>query len=304
MTNISDIEEKSRFYSLTRLKIVTAFCFRFLNNARDHKSKKYGSLTVDETEEALLRCIRKTQELSYSDELKDLLAWRPVRKHSKLLALHPFLDKDGLIRVGGRLQPAILDYDQKHQMILPPKGHLSELIVQHEHIRFPHGGPKLNHSSLRQRFWIIKRKMLNSDTFQEEINKFMKTEGVRWHFISPDSPHFGGLWEAGIRSVKYHMCRVTGNACISVEEMSTILTQIEVCLNSHQLCQFPSDPKDSQALTPGHLLIGGPLMALADADYSSVPINKLSRWKFVQRCTQQLWKKMIQGLLVPAAAKS
>jgi hypothetical protein len=27
------------------------------------------------------------------------------------------------------------------------------------------------------------RKMLNSDTFQEEINNFMKTEGVRWHLI-------------------------------------------------------------------------------------------------------------------------
>jgi len=73
--------------------------------------------------------------------------------------------------------------------------------------------------------------------------------------------------------------------------MSTILTQIEVCLNSRLLRQIPSVTKDSQALTPGHLLIGGPLMALADADYSNVPINKLSRWQFVQRCTQHLWKK-------------
>ena len=34
------------------------------------------------------------------------------------------------------------------------------------------------------------RKMLNSDTFQEEINTFLTTESVRWHFIPPDSPHF------------------------------------------------------------------------------------------------------------------
>ena len=66
------------------------------------------------------------------------------------------------------------------------------------------------------------RKMLNSDTFQEEINNFITTEGVRWHFIPPDSPHFGGLWEAGIKSMKYHMRRVMGNTCISFEEMSTI----------------------------------------------------------------------------------
>jgi len=72
----------------------------------------------------------------------------------------------------------------------------------------------------------------------------MTTEGVRWHFVPPDSPHFGGLWEAGIKSMKHHMRRVIGNACISFEEMSTILTQIEASLNSRPLSQIPSDPKD------------------------------------------------------------
>jgi len=93
------------------------------------------------------------------------------------------------------------------------------------------------------------------------------------------------------------MRRVIGIACISFAEMSTILTQIEACLNSRPLCQIPSDPKVPQALTPGHFLIGGPLMALADADYSNVPINKLSRWQFVQRYTQRLWKKWSKDYL-------
>jgi hypothetical protein len=139
--------------------------------------------------------------------------------------------------------------------------------------------------------------MLNSVTFQEEINNFMSTEGVRWHFIPPDLPHFGGLWEAGIKSMKYHMRRVIGNVCISFEDMSTILTQIEACLNSRPLCQIPSDPKDPQVLTPGHCLIGGSLMALPDADYSSVPMNKLSRWQFMQQCTHRLWKKWSRDYL-------
>ena len=138
MTNTSDIEEISRFSYLNRLKRVMTYCFHFINNARDPKGKKYGSLMVDETEEALLRCIRKTRELSCPDELKDLQGGRPIRKNSKLLALCPFLDQDGLVRVDGRLQAAVLDYDQKHQVILPPKGHLSELIVQHKHIRLLH----------------------------------------------------------------------------------------------------------------------------------------------------------------------
>jgi hypothetical protein len=132
------------------------------------------------------------------------------------------------------------------------------------------------------------RKVLNSDTFQEEFNNLMTTEGVRWHFIPPDSPHFGGLWEDGIKSMKHHIRRVISNACISFEEMCTILTQIKACLNSRPLCQILSDPKDLQALTPGHFLIWCPLMAMTDDDYTGVPMNKLSRWQFVQRCTQQL----------------
>jgi len=86
-----------------------AYCFRFIYNARNSKDKKCGSLTVDETVEALLRFARKTQELSYPDELRVLQAGRPVRKSSKLLALYPFVDEDGLIRVVGRLKAAVLD---------------------------------------------------------------------------------------------------------------------------------------------------------------------------------------------------
>jgi hypothetical protein len=91
--------------------------------------------------------------------------------------------------------------------------------------------------------------------------------------------------------MNHRMRRVIGIACISFEEMSIILTRIEACLNSRPLCQIPSDPNDSQVLTPGHFLIGGPLMALTDADYSNVSMNKVSRWQFMRRCTQNLWKK-------------
>lgn len=28
---------------------------------------------------------------------------------------------------------------------------------------------------------------------------------IDWQFIPPRSPHMGGIWEAGIRSVKYHL---------------------------------------------------------------------------------------------------
>jgi hypothetical protein len=77
---------------------------------------------------------------------------------------------------------------------------------------------------------------------------------------------------------------VVGNLCLTFEEMSTILTQVEACLNSSPLCQILSDPKDLKALTPGQFHIGGHIMALSDSDYSHFPMNKLSRWQLMQQC--------------------
>jgi hypothetical protein len=65
--------------------------------------------------------------------MEDLSSGIPVKKNGKLLNLHPFLDKDVLISVDGRLQKASRGISQKHQVILSPKCHLTRLIVEEEH---------------------------------------------------------------------------------------------------------------------------------------------------------------------------
>lgn len=82
------------------------------------------------------------------------------------------------------------------------------------------------------------------------------TDNIKWHFIPPSAPHFGGLWEAGIRSVKHHIRRVLGDRTFSYEEFNTLLCQIEACLNSRPLAPLSNFPDDYSFLTPGHFLIG------------------------------------------------
>jgi hypothetical protein len=74
------------------------------------------------------------------------------------------------------------------------------------------------------------------------------SHGTTWKLIPTATPHFGGIWEAGVKSMKTHL-----------EEFSTVLIRIEACLNSRPITPISSNPTDLESLTPGHFLIGRPL---------------------------------------------
>ena len=71
-----------------------------------------------------------------------------------------------------------------------------------------------------------------SEEFSRQVHDYATKTQFQWHFIPPNSPHFGGLWEAGVKSLKYHWKRTVGKELLTFEEFSTLLTQVEACLNS------------------------------------------------------------------------
>lgn len=122
-----------------------------------------------------------------------------------------------------------------------------------------------------------------------DIVNEIANNGTIWHFNPPFAPHFGGLWEAGIKSVKQHLKRVLGDTTLTFEEISTLLSQIEACLNSRPLCPTTSDPSDIKALTPGHFLIGDALLAPPESSAHTLNIN--TRWQLVQKLKNDFWKR-------------
>ncbi|XP_045462357.1 uncharacterized protein LOC123672321 [Harmonia axyridis] len=135
----------------------------------------------------------------------------------------------------------------------------------------------------------------NFTSASREIGTLMKQaaerETIKFKFNPPGSPHFAGMAEAGVKSVKTHIHRVVGQQIMTYEEFYTLLTQIEALLNSRPLCPMSNDPNDLSVLTPGHFLTLEPLTSLPDPDLAHLNISKLNRFQFLQRCVQSFWKR-------------
>lgn len=126
---------------------------------------------------------------------------------------------------------------------------------------------------------------------KEIFNLISAKENISWHFNPPGAPHFSGLAEAGVKSVKTHLLRVIGLQTLTFEELSTVLCQIESLLNSRPLCALSSDPNDLSVLSPGHFLTLEPLSCLPEPDLSEISLNRLSRWQMLQRMQQDFWNR-------------
>ncbi|XP_055838382.1 uncharacterized protein LOC129906593 [Episyrphus balteatus] len=131
--------------------------------------------------------------------------------------------------------------------------------------------------------------LVRSEEHNHKISSTLAADGIKWEFIPPHSPHFGGLWEAGVKSVKQHLRRVLGNNVLTFEEISTLLSQIEALLNSRPLCAI-SDT-DLNPLTPSHFLIGRPYTAIPEPSCLEIPLNRLGRWQLIQNMMQGFWRR-------------
>ena len=410
-----------RFSSFNQLKRITAWILRFIENcrSREHRDSLSPHLCTEELMKAESYWISLIQKEHFSTEIFSLQTNLDIHQSSVLFTLHPFLDSNGLLRVGGRIQNAQVSYTCRHPVILYGKHQITKLIIATEHSRLLHAGPTLVAASLSRRYHIIgchkavrsitrrcitcrrtsakpQNQMLGqlplervtpgsifdrvgvdyagpfnvkygsvrkptvikayvcvfvsltvkavhlelvsdltTDAFIASLRRFMARRGkpsliwsdhgtnfvgavremkelsdflelqksqglisrfcssqnISWKFIPERAPNFGGLWEATVRSMKTHLKRVVADTRLTFEELSTVISQIEACLNSRPLVPMSPDDDGLEVLTPGHFLVGKPLESLPDPAFSYRNFSLLRRWHLCQSLVRHFWKR-------------
>ena len=147
------------------------------------------------------------------------------------------------------------------------------------------------------------QRLLRDENRQRVIGERLAQSRVTWHFIPPAAPHFGGLWEAAVKSIKYHLVRVIGDRPLLLDEFITVLSRVEAILNSRPLYALSSDPEDVDYLTPGHFLIGTALLSPPEPDYTGT-LTLPRRWQLTRQIAQHVWRRWSAYYLQTLQARS
>lgn len=231
----------TRFSSINKALRVTCYIIRFINRCRKIPQPENLNLSTKEIDFAKQLLIRMSQRIHFPREYEMLTQHKEINNKSHILTLAPFLDKNDLLRVRGRLENSCLSYEERHPVILHEKSHLAELLVSYTHKILLHAEYNVMLRAIRQGFYIPRIKNLirkcirqckpctiYKRKFQHQIMAALPPERVS--FSLPFT--FAGVDFAGPFNLKTSTLRnaktVKGYAAVFVC-FSTKAVHLEVC---------------------------------------------------------------------------
>lgn len=113
---------------------------------------------------------------------------------------------------------------------------------------------------------------------------------------SPNAPHFGGIWEREVRSVKSGLQVAVGSQSVSEDVLYTALVEVEGILNSKPLGHVSADVADPDPITPNILLMGRRDAALPHVVYAPAGMGQ-RRWRHCQTLVDQFWLQFTRNYL-------
>ena len=181
------------FSSWRRLIRVTAYVRRFCQNLRsklkrvDYNQKRnMGPLNSLDTEDAEEYWLKFAQSG---------LPQKMQRGYVKTLT--PYADENGIIRVGGRVDPSLLSYDNTRPALLPYNHWLSMLVTHRAH-QCGHSGVAAITAKCRRKYWIVrghnvsrivKRKCTFCREFEAKAETQLMADLPSWR-LQPYTPPF------------------------------------------------------------------------------------------------------------------
>ncbi|XP_045185023.2 uncharacterized protein LOC123543028 [Mercenaria mercenaria] len=151
-----------RYSSWSRFVHVFTWVNRFIDNCQlTEQERRKSGLLVEEIKSSKMQIIKKAQMESFKEDYQSLLKGRELSSSSKILALNPKLDEEGVMRSDSRLKfHEYLPYDVRFPIILPRQNWITKLIIKHFHEQNKHCG---TNQTLSAKYWII--------SAREEIRK-------------------------------------------------------------------------------------------------------------------------------------
>ncbi|XP_062600292.1 uncharacterized protein LOC134261921 [Saccostrea cucullata] len=182
-----------RFSCWKRLVNAIAYVKRFLS-ARNNLPEKDCLQTRKEAESLI---IKEVQSEMFPDEIECIRLYKKLPKESKIVIFDPFIDENGLMRVGGRLRHAKIPADERHPIIIPGKHHVALLLIRHYHEKIKHQGRHFTSGAIRSAgYWIIGEKRQVSSVLEKCVicrklrgqNEHQKMADLPENRITPGPP--------------------------------------------------------------------------------------------------------------------
>ena len=127
----------------------------------------------------------------------------------------------------------------------------------------------------------IRRLFSQTSSLCQEVAAAIAANGIQWPFKPPRAPHFGGLWEAAVRSFKSHFKRAIWESKLTYDEFTTIACSIKACLNYRPPSPTSADAQNPLALTSAHFLIGSSLSRPPEPSNYNSKTSFASRWRLL-----------------------
>ncbi len=130
-----------------------------------------------------------------------------------------------------------------------------------------------------------------------DIQRQLAQQRIHFHCNPPSAPHFGGVWEREVRSVKLALYTVLGSQSVPEEVLMTVLLEVEAILNSKPLGYVSSDVADADPVMPNCLLMGRPDESLPHVVYPESEMLSRHHWRHSQILANQFWSRFIRDYL-------